>query len=212
MLLESFSTMLAVVLAFASLTPAQAQGYDMSNNNNVKVTTSPALPNIGRAYSIRVTRGAHTNAGWEKPLTDSDPNLKHWTWVPVTSFDQAYIHVAPGSLVKDKRPEHIYVKPTHVSTVVSRPDHVYVKPVHVPLPVVNHPVAVATTENNHATTDVYGKVRAPHRDPDHSLIAETKVYSQGYGEVSGRIRPSTVTAMSESTSVYGKLMTKTKTH
>jgi len=51
-------------------------------------------------------------------LLRATPNLRHWTWMPVGSADQAYVHVSTaasvdrGPATPEARPKSCYVKPT----------------------------------------------------------------------------------------------------
>jgi hypothetical protein len=188
----------ALVAAFAGI-PAYAQGFDMQETQYAQ----PQLPNIGRPYSIRVTTGAHTTAGWEKGLTDGDPNLKHWCWVPVTNYDQGYIRVPAGADPSGKAPQ--------------RPAHVYSRPGTVPLPMnpayskpfkpvyVNY--GVPTSGGNKASSHVSARLTAHIPKPQSAGPAYTKTYGGGYNDVSGRLMPPRM-AMGEGTSVSGKLLAR----
>ncbi|MBY0359300.1 MAG: hypothetical protein K2W82_14965 [Candidatus Obscuribacterales bacterium] len=147
-----------------------------------------------RAYEVRYTTGAVTNAGWERTLCDGDPNLKRWNWSAMTSYTQSYKRFAPGAFKKDDRKE---------------PGGVYVKPVHLP-PIVNdryRPAPAQIVVGNKVTTGLSGRVRTPH---DSKVVAhnnETKVLT--YGDLYGRISPVTANAVSEKRDVFGKLMRAT---
>lgn len=184
MLLKPNSALFAAVLTVATVLPASAQGF---NPDQVR----RKMPDIGRPYSIRVTTGTSTNAGFEKALTQSDPNLKHWCWVPVSTMNQAYIRVAPGQV-------------DHGKPNVARPKSVYAasKPVAVPLPQVRrfdlqYPRHIASS-GSRSNSDVRATVSYS-RNP----VTETKMYS--YSDVSGRLSAPR-TAYNESKDVYGKLV------
>jgi hypothetical protein len=185
MLLKPHSALLAAVLTVAAVLPASAQGF---NPQQVKRNQASSLPDIGRPYSIRVTVGASTNAGFEKALTETDPNLKHWCWVPVTTANQAYIRVAPGQ-VDHGRPN------------VVRPKSVYAasKPVAVPLPRVRnwdlqYPKQIASRSVSRSSTDTRATL-------SYSRNQETKTYS----DLSGRLYAPR-TAYNESKDVFGKIV------
>jgi hypothetical protein len=186
--------LLAALVTFAAVLPASAQGF---NPEEVK-RMQARMPNIGRPYSIRVTTGAVTNEGFEKDLTNTDPNLRHWCWVPVTTARQAYIHMAPGQV-------------DHGKPNMTRPKSVYAasKPVAVPLPTVRrwdlqYPRQIASRGGSHSASDVHGTVSYS-KEPARSIAQETKTYS--YSDVSARLSaPRYNTAFEASTNVSGKLM------
>jgi len=200
MSLKALSGFFATLVAAFCCVPSWAQGFDMQQQQ----TMQPTLPNIGRPYDVRVTTGAHTNAGWEKSLTDGDPNLRHWTWMPVTNYDQAYIHVPAGSAGPGK-------------SAVQRPAHVYVKPETVPLPINPaysrpwKPVVIGNASNSgssHAGGNVSGKL-VVHTQPKSYTATRatlTKSYGGSYGDVGGKLlRPRM--AVTESSAVSGRLLT-----
>jgi hypothetical protein len=95
--------------------------------------------------SVSVTTGWHPISGWEQNIIDRDPNLAHWSWIPMQEMGKSYQHFAPGQVAeqyKDPRPSR-YVRPRHIPTVVTprkqqavvqlapRPSK-YIKPEHVP--------------------------------------------------------------------------------
>lgn len=108
---------LGAVAAFAPTASAQ----DVSEFRN-----APSPMNM--RPGIRYTTGAVTTAGWEKGLTDGDPNLRRWNWSAMTSYTQSsYNHVAPGAMLPKKqvsdlqplRTGSIYVKPIQVSPEIN---------------------------------------------------------------------------------------------
>ncbi|HEY9792703.1 MAG TPA: hypothetical protein V6D22_20040 [Candidatus Obscuribacterales bacterium] len=219
--------LLASLLLLSQAVPASAQ-YAQDNPYNFRTGPAPQpvaqqqqmprLPDIGRPYAIRVTTGAHVNAGWEQALTSKDSNLKHWTWVPVTTFDQAYIGMNKQQTLP-ARPSHVYVKPTHLNEAASNkpqdlppplPQAHYVNPIHVPLPGVNHgPIQVAMHKD--ASTDVSATIQMP---KFHSAatpvraktITYARTYGGGYSDVSGCVHPTYSASPSQSTSLHGKLL------
>jgi hypothetical protein len=220
--------LLASLLLLSQAAPALAQ-YAQDNPYNFRTGPTPQpvaqqqmpmprLPDIGRPYAIRVTTGAHVNAGWEQALTSKDSNLKHWTWVPVTSFDQAYIGMNKQQTLP-ARPDHVYVKPTHLNEAASNrpqdlppplPQSHYVKPIHVPLPGVQHgPMTVAF--HNQASSDVSGKIHVPKFHPATApvpthAITYARSYGGAYSDVSGCVHPSYSSGPSDSATLHGKLL------
>jgi hypothetical protein len=202
MLLKAHALLFSLFLALLAILPASAQGFNAEEVRRIN-QAKKNMPNIGRAYSIRVTTGATSNAGFEKSLVGADPNLKHWCWVPVTSMKQAYIHVAPGQTGKGAQPGQ---------TNYVRPKSVYVKPNHVPLPKVDHgsnQVVIRTggswpsrSSSDVSATITYNKPVA--------RTAETRSYAGSYSDVSGRISAPRYTAYNESKDVYGKLLKNTR--
>jgi hypothetical protein len=209
-----------LVAFFVCCTPVQAQ-YDMSRARANGSVAQPAaagytLPDIGRPYSIRVTTGATTSRGWENALTSKDPNLRHWTWIPVTSYRQKNVSVGgPGGPAVPKRPEHVYIKPNHIPLpVVVRDYHYplaapqsghYTIPNKIALPVVDHGEAKVLAERR-AEADVCARLQQPRRQENpRALVASTKSYSASYGDVYGSVRPNYGGGSSESLSVKAKL-------
>jgi hypothetical protein len=176
-----------------------------------------SLPDVGRPYSMRVTVGASNNAGFENALVNSDPSLRHWCWIPVTSFRQATVGVDYKHTQMPGRPEHVYSKPTHVPLptvdhgpmIASQPigSH-YVKPIQVPLPGVDHGLTEAVvTSRAAAAANVSGKVKLPHTQVPavaHAIAAKT--YGESYGQVSGSIRPSYSGPSTDDLRVKGRLL------
>lgn len=203
MSLKAIAGVFAALVTVAASLPAAAQGFDVQSAQNGH---SP-YPNIGRPYSVRVTTGAHTNAGFEKPLTDGDPNLKHWCWVPVTNYDQGYIRIPAGADSSGKvrqRPSRVYMKsgtaPLPLNPAYSKPW----KPAYI-----NYGTPTTVKASRHANSNVTGKLTAKMPFARAAGPAITKTYSGGYGDVSGRVRPTSM-AMTESGRVSGKLLSRTR--
>lgn len=129
---------------------------------------------------IRYTTGSVTYSGWEKSLTDGDPNLKRWNWSAMTTYTQScYNKVPAGAFLKQNKPEQmkqlktpgsIYVKPVHVETVVPK-----TKPQGV--------IWVGTGTNS--TGNVSGRVRLPKQNIA-SVAPVARSYNVNY--VSGNMR------------------------
>ena len=80
--------------------------------------------------------------GWERHLTDSQPNLKHYCWVPMLEAGRQYRRVAPGksqlrgvSRYPKPRlaavPNRATYKPRKIFVPVQHHSGIYVKPRHV---------------------------------------------------------------------------------
>lgn len=200
MSLKLIPALLTVFVASVSASPVLAQGFDIEKTARIKAAQA-ALPDIGRAYGMRITVGSHTNAGFEKSLTDSDPNLKHWTWLPINSAEQAYIHRAPGSFAPPSTPSH------SAANAQPRKSHGYMKCNTAPLPMVTY-YSRPVEKHSATSSNVSGKLtvaKVPAVVPP-----ETRVYSSS--EVSARLNAPRMTAMSEAKDVYGKLVSPSRTH
>jgi len=201
MFLRASFAIFLLFVAIATTSAASAQGFNAQEVKRAnRIRTS--LPDIGRPYTIRVTTGASTNAGFEKALVDADPSLKHWCWIPTTNMNQAYLRVAPGD--------------TGTGRSYQRPKSCYVKPGRVPLPVIDHgqPQVVlraAGSRSSRSRSDVSGKLSYLKDPAARSYGGETKTYT--YSDVSGRISAPRYTAeVSDSKDVYGKLVGRQSTH
>src|SRR5437868_4107187 len=101
--------------AVMALMPA-ASAQDFSDNRQLPANALPG---------VRYTTGSVTTSGWEKSLTDGNPNLKRWNWSSITSYTQGcYNKVPAGAFLKQNKAEdpqalkptgHIYVKPIQVN-------------------------------------------------------------------------------------------------
>src|SRR5581483_10699134 len=73
--------LMASIAIVSTIAPASAQGFDVNQIHNTdrmaSKTTVIVDPNATRAWGYRVSSGSHTTSGWEKSLTDGDPNLRH---------------------------------------------------------------------------------------------------------------------------------------
>lgn len=130
--------------------------------------------------SVSVTTGWHPIQGWEHNIIERDPNLAHWSWMPMQEMGKSYEHFAPGQVserYKDPRPSR-YIRPRHIPTVVQprrqspvvqitdRPSK-YIKPEHVPTGSTagggNYikPQHIATIVPPETRMDTYIKLAAP---------------------------------------------------
>lgn len=184
---------LTVIVTSATVLPVSAQGFDIEKTARIKAAQA-AMPDIGREYGMRITVGSHSNAGFEKSLTEGDPNLKHWTWLPINSAEQAYIHKAPGSLAS--------------GNAAPRKSHGYMKCNTAPLPMVTYYNKPVEKREKRTNSDVSARLTVAKAPPP--LATETRVYR--YSDVSGRLNAPRMTAMSEAKDVYGKLISPSRTH
>lgn len=205
MLLRVQTALLTALIAAGTVLPASAQGLSSDEMQRLN-EMQRRMPNIGRAYGIRITTGASNNAGFEKPLVNSDPNLKHWCWIPVTNYNQAYIRKAPGqtgqSAGSPKRPASVYVRPTKVA-----------------LPTVDHGepqrvVRISGSDSSRSSSDVSAKLSFKKPPAKIAYEAETKSYGNSYSDVSGRLMPPRYNnaGYSASRDVFGKIVSRTETH
>lgn len=206
-----------VAVAFgvvAGSLPAMAQGFDPDERvGSAPITTRPQVFHrqngpIVREYvdnslthpiTYRVTTGSTTNQGWEHDLVQGTPNLKHWTWVPVTSYNQGYVRIGPKQA---KKPEHI-----NIANLPRPKGGIYVKPTKVALPKRKYDwrylAQYDDNGGNHATTDVSAKVKLPKR-PSAPAYAYAGSYSNyGTGDATGSLT---------SQDVHGKIVGKNTTH
>ncbi len=119
--------------------------------------------------TVRVTTGSVQVSGWEKGIIQANPNLSHFTWMPMTQNLQG-VRVIPGTSIprgeivpkKTGQPylhaptqasggSH-YVKPIHVDTQVNRTP--YIKPEHIDTEVSGRPLY---TKPTHIDTEVSGR-------------------------------------------------------
>ncbi len=67
---------------------------------------------------VRYTTGTYvvSGPGWEKQLTNGNPNLGHWNWIPVLGYTQS-TGTTSKQAIHAPMPEHrsFYVKPNHVA-------------------------------------------------------------------------------------------------
>lgn len=127
---------LCAAIVLAGALPSEAKTQTQTANK-------PNRPNKPGGYGVSTTTGWRSIGGWEKDITNRDPNLQHWNWAAMREMNKAYVRLRPGQ--RDQRRPSRYVKPVHTS--VARP-HVahymggggapsesrYSRPVSVPLP------------------------------------------------------------------------------
>lgn len=74
------------------------------------------------SYTVRETNGYVTVAGWEHQLVQGNPNLRHFSWMPVTSYTQGNATYKTSTSAAHQqlpqRAQHIYIKPLHIATII----------------------------------------------------------------------------------------------
>ncbi len=181
------TTAIGALLAFNPSASAQ----DVSEFSNA----APANMRPG----IRYTTGAVTTSGWEKSLTDNNPNLKKWNWSAMTSYTQScYGKVPAGAyLKKSNKPEEVALRPA---------GSIYTKPIQVsadafakkrPTP------GVIVVGNSNSNSNVSGRIRAA--KPQIAEAAPVAKSYNSYSDVSGRITAPEGQNLA-SRNVYGRLM------
>ncbi len=159
----------AAIGAILGTMPA-ASAQDVSGSQGQQFKMQPG---------IRYTTGAVTTSGWEKTLTDGDPNLKRWNWSAMTTYTQScYNKVPAGAFVKKNQKDAPALKPT---------GSIYVKPVRIAADAYvkkekPQPVMVVGTGSN--TASVSGHVRLP-KPVVASIAPAAKSYNVNY--VSGTL-------------------------
>lgn len=156
-------------------------------------------PASGMRPGIRYTTGAVTTAGWEKSLTDGDPNLRRWNWSAMTTYTQScYNKVPAGAFAKKATPNRIDdLKPT---------GSIYVKPVQIsPETYAKKRVqpGVIVVGNQNSNANVSAKLRLPHHNTNQLAAVPAKSYNVNY--VNGSLIPSD-DAFNSSRNVSGRLM------
>jgi len=126
-----------------------------------------ATPGEARNYYVRETKGTVEIRGWEKPLLKKNPNLKHWSWMPITA---SYNRVKP--IAPSKKPWKVdrVLRKAPVERIVQVPR--YMRPVHASMPVgrnndgsmrqnprVSNPLVVHDTSGALRSRDVAAKLQ-----------------------------------------------------
>lgn len=158
-MLRFLAITLAIMLTAAlSVLPAAARRKAVNKSaGQGQVEWHKVADGSKKGLKCQVTDGYHEISGWEEGIIQRDPNLRHWTWVPMLEAERAYIRVAPGyrparAGIDDIPQASHYVRPARLrpGTKVCRkgqpriysrtPDRIvqtapterlYVKPVHV---------------------------------------------------------------------------------
>lgn len=156
-------------------------------------------PSQGMRPGIRYTTGAVTTVGWEKSLTDGNPNLKKWNWSAMTTYTQSsYNRVPAGTFAKKLNNNNVEaLKPT---------GSIYIKPIQVsPETYAKKRVQPSTivVGNNNSNASVSGKVRLPRTNQIAAVAPAAKSYNN---YVSGALLPSSEDSFSASRNVTGRLM------
>lgn len=162
---------------------------------------APAQPPRNYVPGVRYTTGAVTVQGWEKTLTDGDPNLKRWNWSAMTSYTQScYGKVPAGAYAKDKRPSGgVYVKPVHINPDTFAQKRQPFVPITARTPVRNN-------TPNQTASNVNGTVKFA-KPAQQATPAVAKSYGSNYttADVGGQV---VAGSGSEARDVYGKLMSR----
>jgi hypothetical protein len=95
-------------------------------------TTLSAQAQAHHIYGVRETVGTVETRGWERSITQNNPNLSHWTWMPIYSNIQA-IDGPPRAATSEPNQSQRQPQPQPQATIV--PQQHYVKPIHIALPV-----------------------------------------------------------------------------
>lgn len=125
---------------------------------------------------VRYTTGAVTTAGWEKTLTDGDPNLKNWHWSAMTSYTQSCYNRVPAGAFLPKRNQPAQMQQ------IKQPGSIYSKPVHISperYAKKRTQAGVIVVGNGNSTSSVNGKVRMPRQIAQSAPAAKT--YGVDYG-------------------------------
>jgi hypothetical protein len=153
---------------------------------------TPARPIPG----VRYTTGSVTTAGWEKSLTDGDPNLKRWNWAAITSYTQSSYNKVPAGALQKKQPQEaqalrplgsIYKKPIHISP------ETYAQKREEP--------GVIRVGDTSSHADVSGRVSYPKA----KAAPAAKSYNSSYN-LCGKIKPGQEKESLASRQVYGRLV------
>ncbi|MBX9689292.1 MAG: hypothetical protein K2X27_21460 [Candidatus Obscuribacterales bacterium] len=177
--------------AFLAFIPAaQAQEVDSNQSSAAPMRMIPG---------VRYTTGAVTTAGWEKSLTDGDPNLKRWNWSAMTTYTQSSYNKIPAGafLKKSNRAEQPALKPT---------GSIYVKPVQISADTYAKKrvqPGVIVLGGNNSNSNLSGRVRLPKQQIAQSAPV-AKSYNVNYG-VAGQVHlPSDESLASRQ--VHGRLI------
>jgi hypothetical protein len=141
---------------------------------------------------VRYTTGSVTTTGWEKTLTDGNPNLRRWTWAAITTYTQSsYNKVPAGALAKkdSKENRRIYVRPIHVSP------ETYAKKREQP--------GVIVLGDRNSRADLSGRLKTPRQIAQEAPAARS--YNINYG-VSGKIKAPRKAETIATRQVYGRLV------
>src|SRR6516164_9703852 len=115
----------ALTTALAIMPVSQAQDFSAYEQNQQQASPASPIPGVAHPVAgVRYTTGAVTTQGWEKSLTDADPNLRRWNWSAITSFTQSsYNHLPAGAFLKKNKPE--------AQQAMQPADSKYVKPIKI---------------------------------------------------------------------------------
>jgi hypothetical protein len=163
--------------------------------------------------TVRVTTGSVQVSGWEKGIIQANPNLSHFTWMPMSQNLQG-VRVIPGTSIPrgELVPKKTGQPYLHAPTQTSSGSH-YVKPIHIDTEVNRTPYI----KPNHIDTEVSGRPLYPKPMHIDTEVSGRPFYSkptQIETQVSGRpiyTKPVHVTeAGSERSYVSGQLRQPTR--
>jgi hypothetical protein len=129
-----------------------------------------AAPSQAQGVRYEVTEQSSSSriVGWERGLTQRDPNLANWHWEPISTSNHRY------DIKRIQDPN----QPAAAEPVAHYTKTAYVKPIHLALPNVVHTAANTTTRSdlsgkllrNNAETPVTAQARpvATYKDYSHS--------------------------------------------
>lgn len=205
---------LSTALLTSLNTTASAQNVDDDTEMAPPPPASPGLkieksqntlpPGKNYAPGVRYTTGAVRVSGWEKTLTDGDPNLRHWNWSAVTTYTQsAYGKLPAGAFLdKKKSPGGVYVKP------VQLPPGAFLKKTTTPTYEAHNTPGPDYVANRTAKTGTGAKLIAPQYQP-----VQTSAPNRTASDVTGRVRykkPVAVAAAEPEAKTYGGNYTDAK--
>ncbi|HEY9755589.1 MAG TPA: hypothetical protein V6C97_10535 [Oculatellaceae cyanobacterium] len=133
-----------------------------------------AAPSQAQGVRYEVTEQSSTSrvVGWERGLTQRDPNLANWHWEPITSSN----HRFDVKRIQDPN------QPAAAEPVAHYTKTPYVKPIHVALPNVVH-----TAANTNTRSDLNGKLL--HNNAETAVTAQARPVATykdySHGEVGG---------------------------
>lgn len=149
----------------------------------------------GLVPGVRYTTGAVTVQGWERSLTQNDPNLARWNWSAMTSYTQSsYGKVPAGHYVNQtQKPQGgIYKKPVHINPETYAQKRI------------TKPIQIA--QRMTSATDLSGQVRFQKPQAQTMTPVVAKSYNIDYTNCSGQLRAGRGNDSSQN--VYGRLITQ----
>jgi hypothetical protein len=172
----------------------------------------PAIFNAPSAYAregspLPITQRWVRTSGWEKNLVQGNPNLGHFTWIPITSYphDMGMVYgPGPTPYKRTTRRQHFYVKPVHVPTIIQQArssqevnqyrqprSPIYTKPIHIPTAIGNSPrhtgtgTQISFKTGRQADPSVNAALRAPHDE----VVNGKRLSNRQDRALAGRLNP-----------------------